>query len=183
MNRMDSLTLTLPDGGALTLAPGRLACCAHSADNLQALTDALLAAGHIVLALPAHGGLISPLSVADNLTLAASYHGVDWAWLDAELARLLTALAMPAEDWPTLLSASAGQLDADNRRLALLLRAMLTPGAAWLIDSDFFADTDPALAARGRALLAHALPGRLAVWLMRPPRDAHPGADFLEMSS
>ena len=62
----------------------------------------------------------------------------------------------------------------------LLLRAALTPAAAWLIDSDFFADAHPDLAARGQALLAKALPGRLAVWLTRPARPAQPGAEWKE---
>ena len=62
----------------------------------------------------------------------------------------------------------------------VLLRAALTPAAAWLIDSDFFADAHPDLTARGQALLAQALPGRLAVWLTRPARPAQPGAEWKE---
>ena len=49
------------------------------------------------------GGLLSTLSVADNLTLAASYHGMPWAELDAALA-LLPALALDAAAWCTLLA-------------------------------------------------------------------------------
>ena len=84
---MSALTLTLPDGGALALRAGQLAQCAWSSANQTAISAALLAAGQVTLALPAQGGLLSTLSVADNLTLAASYHGMPWAELDAALAR------------------------------------------------------------------------------------------------
>ncbi|MFO1235355.1 MAG: hypothetical protein U1E47_10065 [Rivihabitans pingtungensis] len=46
----------------------------------------------------------STLSVADNLTLAASYHGMPWAELDAALALLLPALALDAAARRTLLA-------------------------------------------------------------------------------
>lgn len=73
---MSALTLTLPDGGALALRAGQLTQCAWSPANQTAISAALLAAGQVTLALPAQGGLLSTLSVADNLTLAASYHGM-----------------------------------------------------------------------------------------------------------
>ena len=177
---MSALTLTLPDGGALALRAGQLAQCAWSSANQTAISAALLAAGQVTLALPAQGGLLSTLSVADNLTLAASYHGMPWAELDAALALLLPALALDATAWRTLLATPTEQLSADDRRRVLLLRAALTPAATWLIDSDFFADAHPDLAARGQALLAKALPGRLAVWLSRPARPAQPGAEWKE---
>lgn len=69
---MSALTLTLPDGGALALRAGQLTQCAWSPANQTAISAALLAAGQVTLALPAQGGLLSTLSVADNLTLAAS---------------------------------------------------------------------------------------------------------------
>ena len=177
---MSALTLTLPDGGALALRAGQLAQCAWSSANQTAISAAMLAAGQVTLALPAQGGLLSTLSVADNLTLAASYHGMPWAELDTALALLLPALALDAAAWHTLLATPTEQLSADDRRRVLLLRAALTPAAAWLIDSDFFADAHPDLVARGQALLAQALPGRLAVWLTRPARPAQPGAEWKE---
>lgn len=96
---MSALTLTLPDGGALALRAGQLTQCAWSPANQTAISAALLAAGQVTLALPAQGGLLSTLSVADNLTLAASYHGMPWAELDAALALLLPALALDAAAW------------------------------------------------------------------------------------
>lgn len=101
---MSALTLTLPDGGALALRAGQLTQCAWSPANQTAISAALLAAGQVTLALPAQGGLLSTLSVADNLTLAASYHGMPWAELDAALALLLPALGWTpppgARYWP-----------------------------------------------------------------------------------
>lgn len=120
---MSALTLTLPDGGALALRAGQLTQCAWSPANQTAISAALLAAGQVTLALPAQGGLLSTLSVADNLTLAASYHGMPWAELDAALALLLPALALDATAWRTLLATPTEQLSADDRRRVLLLRA------------------------------------------------------------
>ena len=85
MNGMSALTLTLPDGSALALR--------RPADAMR-----LEPANQTPLAPPRAGRwpgdagaagarrLLSTLSVADNLALAASYHGMPWAELDAALA-------------------------------------------------------------------------------------------------
>lgn len=180
---MNALTLHWP-GHTLTLLPGQFTPCLLGDADPQALADTLGAAlqthGQIVLALPASGGLLSLLNVADNLTLAARYHGLaDWQALDRQLPALLQALAVPEARWPALMQAMPQHLSHAEQRVALLLRARLTPGAAWVIDSGFFSRQSTAERRRSLALLTQALPGRYAVWLSHDARpDEHTAQEF-----
>lgn len=174
---MSALTLHWP-GHTLTLHPGQFTPCPLGDADPQALAHALASAlqahGQIVLGLPASGGLLSLLTVADNLTLAARYHELaDWPTLDRQLPALLQALAVPEARWPALMQALPQDLSPAEQRVVLLLRARLTPGAAWVIDSGFFSRQSPSERRRSLALLTQALPGRYAVWLSHdtPPDE------------
>ena len=127
-----------------------------------------------MLALPGLNNLLSTLSVADNLTQTASYHGMPWAELDAALA-LLPALALDAAAWRALL-ATTEQLSADDRRRVLLLRQR-SPRRRLADRQRFFAG-HPDLASRARRYQSPAGP---AGGISSPPgRPRKPGAEWKE---
>ena len=178
---MSALTLTLPDdGGALALRAGQLTQCAWSPANHAAISAALLAAGQVTLALLAQGGLLSTLSVADNLTLAASYHGMPWAeagrrtgpavaGAGAGRRRLAHAIGHPPPNnsAPTTAAGCCCCCAAlhPGRRLADRQRFLLTPTPTW---------------PRGQTLLAKPCRAGWRCGFTCPARPAQPGAEWKE---